>query len=198
MTTELFKLPAIDGATHRRKIVGRGRSSGHGKTSTRGHKGQKSRTGFRQRPGFESGHIPLYRRLPRHGFNNANFKTLYAEVNLSALESFKAGSTVDSKTLFEAGIIRSASAPVKLLGAGEVKVALTVNVAAASASAIAKIEKAGGKVSVPVKVVVAKVEKPEAIAAKKAKAEKNVAAEAAAAAKKAASGKESSKSDKKE
>jgi len=170
MTTLLHKLPAIEGATHRRKIVGRGRSSGHGKTSTRGHKGQRSRTGFRQRPGFESGHVPLYRRLPRRGFNNAAFKVSYDEVNVGALEAkFKAGETVDIEALKKAGLVRSNSDKVKLLGAGEIKIALTVKVDAASASAVAKLEKAGGKAIVPEKKVVQKVEKPEAIAAKKAK-----------------------------
>jgi len=179
MTTLLHQLSAHEGSTHRRKRVGRGRSSGHGKTSTRGHKGQKSRTGFRQRPGFESGHIPLYRRLPRRGFNNANFKVQYDEVNVGELESkFKAGSTVDIKALKDAGLVRSASEFVKMLGAGELKTALTVLVTAASASAIAKIEKAGGKIEVAPKVVAVKVEKPEAIAAKAAKAEKAAAAEA--------------------
>lgn len=158
MTTVLHKLPAHEGSTHRRKRVGRGRSSGHGKTSTRGHKGQKSRTGFRQRPGFESGHIPLYRRLPRRGFNNANFKAQYDEVNVGELEGvFKAGSNVDMAALKEVGLVRSASQMVKILGAGELKTSLNVKVDAASASAKAKIEKAGGKIEVK-----AKAEKPEA------------------------------------
>lgn len=174
MTTSLHNMPAHEGSTHRRKRVGRGRSSGHGKTSTRGHKGQKSRTGFRQRPGFESGHVPLYRRLPRRGFNNANFKIKYDEVNVGELEGkFKAGSTVDVTALKASGLVRNASALVKLLGAGELKTALTVKVDAASASAKAKIEKAGGTLSVPAKVEAAKIEKPEAVAAKAAKAERD-------------------------
>ena len=179
MTTLLHKMPAHEGSTHRRKRVGRGRSSGHGKTSTRGHKGQKSRTGFRQRPGFESGHVPLYRRLPRRGFNNANFKVKYDEVNVGELEGkFKAGATVDIAALKEANLVRGNSTLVKLLGAGELKTALTVKVDAASASAKGKIEKAGGKLHVPEKVAAVKVEKPEAIAAKAAKAEKEAAKEA--------------------
>jgi large subunit ribosomal protein L15 len=158
MTTTLSKLPAHEGSTHRRKRVGRGRSSGHGKTSTRGHKGQKSRTGFRQRPGFESGHVPLYRRLPRRGFNNANFKLQFDEVNVGALENavkegkLKAGATVDIAALVEAGLVRAASTTVKILGAGEISSALTLKADAASASAVAKIEKAGGKVHLPAKV----------------------------------------------
>jgi large subunit ribosomal protein L15 len=176
MTTQLNKLPSFEGATHRRKIVGRGRSSGHGKTSTRGHKGQKSRTGFRQRPGFESGHIPLYRRLPRRGFNNADFKMSYDEVNVGALEAkFKAGETVDISSLKAAGLVRGNSDKVKLLGAGEIKIAVTVKVDAASVSAIAKIEKAGGKVSVPAKV--ASVEKPDRAARKAAYLAKKAAGE---------------------
>ncbi len=137
------------GATHRRKRVGRGRSSGHGKTSTRGNKGQRSRTGFRQRPGFESGHIPLYRRLPRRGFNNANFKMQFDEVNVGELEGkFKAGTTVDIPALKAAGLVRKASEFVKILGSGELKTSLNVVATAATVSAKAKIEKAGGKIEV--------------------------------------------------
>jgi len=166
---QLHSLPKIKGSTHRRKIVGRGRSTGHGKTSTKGHKGQSSRTGFRQRPGFESGHIPLYRRLPRRGFNNARFKAVFAEVNVGDLNAFKAGTTVDAKALSEAGIIRNADDVVKLLANGELKAALTVVVDAASASAKAKVEKAGGKVEVlaPKVEAPAKAEKAEKKPAKK-------------------------------
>jgi large subunit ribosomal protein L15 len=169
MTTELNNLPTIVGATHRRKIVGRGRSSGHGKTSTRGHKGQKSRTGFRQRPGFESGHIPLYRRLPRRGFNNAAFKATFNEVNLGSLAAFPAGSVVDRKALVGSGLIRENADPIKLLGAGEISAAITVKVDAASASAKAKVEKAGGKVELPAAKVAseAPAKKPAAKPAKK-------------------------------
>ena len=168
--TSLTSLPAHEGSTHRRKIVGRGRSSGHGKTSGKGHKGQSSRTGFRQRPGFESGHIPLYRRLPRRGFNNARFKTQFAEVNVGSLEGkFKAGAVVDNQALIDAGLIRANSMLVKLLGVGDVSVALTVKVHAASATAKAKIEKAGGKVEllVIVEPEVAKAEVAEKAPSKK-------------------------------
>ncbi len=157
--TSLTQLPAIEGSTHRRKIVGRGRATGHGKTSTKGHKGQSSRTGFRQRPGFESGHIPLYRRLPRRGFSNARFAVEFDTFNVGQLEGkFAAKSEVDIIALKKAGLVRSNSELVKVLGAGELKTALTLRVHAISASAKAKVEKAGGKVELMVVTDEAKAE----------------------------------------
>lgn len=145
--TDLHKLPALKGSTHRRKLLGRGRSSGHGKTSGRGMNGQHCRAGSRFRPGFESGHIPLYRRLPRRGFNNAAFKKVFATVNLSSIEErFEANAVVDAESLVKAGLIRKATDTVKVLGSGEISKALTFKVAATTASAKVKIEKAGGKV----------------------------------------------------
>ncbi|MDR3204313.1 MAG: 50S ribosomal protein L15 [Deltaproteobacteria bacterium] len=143
----LSQLSPPVGALKKRKRVGRGEGSGLGKTSGRGHKGQKARSGGGVRPGFEGGQMPLQRRLPKRGFNNI-FKKKYALVNLSDLESFPANSEIDSSHLEKAGLIRSNSLPVKLLGQGEVKVALKIKCQAASRSAIEKIEAKGGSVSI--------------------------------------------------
>ncbi len=133
------------GPNRPRKRVGKGEGSGHGKTSGRGQKGQKSRSGFSQRPGFESGHIPLYRRLPRRGFNNKNFRTQYAVVNLGDLARVEAD-TIDPSALEAAGLIRKGSMRVKILGDGELDRALVVHAHKFSSSAVRKIEKAGGTV----------------------------------------------------
>lgn len=132
------------GPNRPRKRVGKGEGNGHGKTCGRGQKGQKSRSGFSQRPGFESGHIPLYRRLPRRGFNNKNFRTEYAVVNLGDLSRVE-GDSIEPKDLEAAGLIRANSARVKVLGDGEVDRALTLHAHKFSASAVKKIEAAGGK-----------------------------------------------------
>jgi large subunit ribosomal protein L15 len=129
------------------KRLGCGESSGHGKTSGKGHKGQKARSGGSIRLGFEGGQMPLIRRIPKRGFNNAEFKTRYAVVNLADLERFDAGSTVDEKTLREAGLIRGIFDGVKILGTGELTKKLTITAAKVSASAKEKIEKAGGSVT---------------------------------------------------
>lgn len=141
---DLFPAP---GSRKRRKRVGRGHGSGHGGTSGRGHNGQLSRSGGGKGPGFEGGQNPLHMRLPKlPGFKN-RFRTEYAIVNVSRLdERFDAGATVDIDALFAAGIIKSKSAPVKLLGDGEITKALTVKVDRASGSAKSKIEAAGGTV----------------------------------------------------
>lgn len=143
---KLHTLKSTPGSTHRSKRRGIGPGSGNGKTAGRGHKGQKARSGGSVRHGFESGHIPLYRRLPHRGFNNANFTKEYALVNVASLERIE-GTVVNGETLAAAGLIRSAAAPVKLLGNGEVTRAFEVSVARFSASAKAKIEQAGGKIS---------------------------------------------------
>src|SRR5476651_1557893 len=106
------------GARHRVKRLGCGESSGHGKTSGKGHKGQKARSGGSIRLGFEGGQMPLIRRVPKRGFNNAQFKTRFAIVNLETLNAFEAGATVDEKALLEAGIIRRPYDEVKILGVG--------------------------------------------------------------------------------
>src|SRR5262245_8481353 len=141
----LHDLKPRPGAKHRRKLLGRGESSGHGKTSGRGGKGQTARTGSSIRPGFEGGQMPLIRRIPKRGFNNAEFCTEYAVVNVEQLNAFDDGSEVNPQTLREKGIIRALLDGVKVLGDGDLKKKLTVKVHAFSASAKEKITKAGGQ-----------------------------------------------------
>jgi len=141
----LDNIPTIKGATHPTKRLGRGEGSGHGKTSGKGHKGQKARSGGGIRIGFEGGQMPLYRKLPRRGFNNFNFRTTYQTVNVGELAKLE-GETVDRAALVAAGLIRSNNQGVKLLGDGEVSKAFTVSVCKVSASAKSKIEAAGGKI----------------------------------------------------
>lgn len=138
--------PAV-GSTHRKKIIGRGIGSGFGKTSARGQKGQKARSGGGVRPGFEGGQMPLYRRLPKRGFNNI-FAKKYVTVNVEVLDKFNDGEEVTAETMLAKGIISKALDGVKILGRGEVTKKVTVKVAKVSASAKEKIEKAGGKVEV--------------------------------------------------
>ena len=141
----LQSIPTIKGATHPTKRLGRGEGSGHGKTSGKGHKGQKARSGGGIRIGFEGGQMPLYRKLPRRGFNNKNFKTSFQLVNVGDLERL-GGDAVNRASLVEAGLIRDNEQGVKLLGDGELSKAFTVEVDKVSASARSKIEAAGGKV----------------------------------------------------
>ena len=140
----LENIPTIKGATHPTKRLGRGEGSGHGKTSGKGHKGQKARSGGGIRIGFEGGQMPLYRKLPRRGFNNFNFRTSFQTVNVGELEKVE-GDIVNRETLVKAGLIRDNDEGVKLLGDGELTKAFTVSVDKASASAKAKVEAAGGK-----------------------------------------------------
>ncbi|WP_309399115.1 50S ribosomal protein L15 [Cerasicoccus maritimus] len=144
---KLHNLKNVPGARSRRKRVGIGEGSGRGKTSSHGQKGQKARSGGSIRIGFESGHIPLYRRLPHRGFNNHNFRTDYAIVNLSDLERVE-GDIVDRATLVKAGLIRAKAKLIKVLGDGEITRAVTVTADKFSGSAKSKIEAAGGKVIV--------------------------------------------------
>lgn len=141
----LDNIPTIKGATHPTKRLGRGEGSGHGKTSGKGHKGQKSRSGGGIRIGFEGGQMPLYRKLPRRGFNNFNFKTSYQLVNLKQLDRID-GDIVNRSTLLNAGLIRDNSQAIKLLGDGELSRALTIELDQISASAKAKVEAAGGQI----------------------------------------------------
>jgi large subunit ribosomal protein L15 len=142
----LHDLKPRPGAKHRRKLLGRGESSGHGKTSGRGGKGQSARSGSSIRPGFEGGQMPLFRRLPRRGFNNI-FRVEYAVVNLQQLELFRAGSTVSPEDFVARGFIgKNETDSVKVLGKGKLSKALTVKAHRFSASAKEAIEKAGGKV----------------------------------------------------
>lgn len=142
----LHTLRPRPGARHRVKRLGSGESSGHGKTSGKGHKGQKARSGGSIRLGFEGGQMPLIRRLPKRGFNNAAFHKTYAIVNLSDLNDFKAGSTVNEQALRDAKLVRGNVAGIKLLGDGELKHALKIEVDKISAGAREKIDKAGGTV----------------------------------------------------
>jgi len=146
----LHELAPRPGAKHRRKRLGCGESSGHGKTSGRGHKGQKARAGAAIRLGFEGGQMPLFRRIPGKGFNNARFTTNYAVINVSTLEArFEAGAEITELALREAGILRGRWHGVKILGQGDLTKPFTVSVASVSASAREKIEKAGGSVTAP-------------------------------------------------
>jgi large subunit ribosomal protein L15 len=145
---KLHELKPAEGSKHTRKRVGRGIGSGNGKTAGRGHKGQNARSGGGVRLGFEGGQTPLFRRLPKRGFNNAVFATEYAEVNVSKLNKFEAGTVVTPELLKEAGIVKNLRDGVKILGNGEITVALTVQAQAFSKSAIEKIEAAGGKAEV--------------------------------------------------
>ena len=141
----LENIPTIEGATHPTKRLGRGEGSGHGKTCGRGHKGQKSRSGCGIRVGFEGGQMPLYRKLPRRGFNNFKFCTRYQLVNVGQLEKLD-GDAVSRETLVNAGLVRDNDEGIKLLGDGEVSKAFTVTVDKVSKSAKSKIEAAGGKI----------------------------------------------------
>ncbi len=144
---KLHTLKPNKGSKHRVKRLGCGESSGHGKTSGKGHKGQKARSGSGTRVGFEGGQMPLHRRLPKKGFNNADFKTKVEVVNLSDLDKhFEDGASVDEKALREKGLINRNCEQVKVLGQGEISTKLTVTVDAISATAREKIEKAGGTV----------------------------------------------------
>jgi large subunit ribosomal protein L15 len=149
----LHNLKPRPGAKHRRKELGRGESSGHGKTSGRGGKGQSARSGSSIRPGFEGGQMPLIRRMPKRGFNNARHTTSYTPVNLEALNNFDEGARVDEAALRSMGLANGKSAGIKILGDGELKKKLTVSAHAFSASAKQKIEGKGGSCEVIAKPV---------------------------------------------
>jgi large subunit ribosomal protein L15 len=141
----LSRLRAPEGSVKVKRRIGRGIGSGWGKTAGKGQKGQKAR-GTMKRLGFQGGQMPLQRRLPKIGFNNFNFQTVYAPVNVGDLEVFAAGSVVDEAALRAERIVRGNWNGVKVLADGEIDRALTLKVDAISASAKEKIEKAGGKV----------------------------------------------------
>lgn len=141
----LSKLQPKEGSTHYRKRVGRGIGSGLGGTSAKGDKGQLARTGGKVRRGFEGGQTPLSRRLPKFGFTNAAFATVYAEINLATLNKFDG--SVDTQVLYKAGLIKK-NDKVKVLGNGSLKKGLTVKAHAFTAKAKSEIEKAGGKAEV--------------------------------------------------
>lgn len=131
-----------------RKRVGRGQGSGTGKTSGKGHKGQNARSGGGVRPGFEGGQLPLFRRLSKRGFNNYNFRTVYATVNVGDLERFDEGTTVTKELLIEVGLVKKELDGIKVLGNGNLTKKLTVKADKFSSTAKAKIENVGGTTEV--------------------------------------------------
>ena len=140
----LHDLKPRPGAKHRTKRLGQGESSGHGKTSGRGGKGQTARSGSSIRIGFEGGQMPLIRRMPKRGFNNARFTTKYNGVNVADLNKFDDGARVDELAMSSVGLSNGTSDGIKILGNGELSKKLTVIASAFSASAKAKIEAKGG------------------------------------------------------
>jgi len=145
MAVNLSNLRPARGSRHRKVRVGRGIGSKLPKTAGAGNKGQKSRKGFSRRPGFEGGQMPLHRRIPKRGFTNI-FRTDYTVLNVGRLSVFAAGDVVTPELLRQRGIVSSASRPVKILGEGDLKAALTVRAHSFSGSAQKKITDAGGKV----------------------------------------------------
>jgi len=143
---KLHELKNVKGAVHRKKRVGCGEGGGRGKTCGVGGKGQKGRSGGSIRPGFEGGQMPLYRKLPHRGFNNYNFRTEYATVNLGDLAKLDASVTeVNVEVLIQNGLVRADGKLLKVLGDGEVTRAIKVTAAKFSESAKTKLEKAGGQ-----------------------------------------------------
>jgi large subunit ribosomal protein L15 len=144
----LHNLKPRPGSKHRRKRLGQGESSGRGKTAGRGGKGQTARSGSSIRIGFEGGQMPLIRRIPKRGFNNTRFATVYIPVNVSELNQFDDGAKVDETALRSLGLANGPGAGVKILGNGELTKKLSVSVSAISASAKTKIEAKGGTVEI--------------------------------------------------
>lgn len=145
---KLHDLKPAPGSTRDRKRVGRGHGSGHVKTAGRGTKGQKSRSGGRTRPGFEGGQNPIYQRMPyKRGFKNY-FKKEFEIINLGTIADFEMESPVTPESLYERGLIRSTRVPLKILGDGEITMAIEVHAHKFSATAVEKIEAAGGKAEV--------------------------------------------------
>ena len=145
---KLHELEKNIGATHAKKRVGRGPGSGLGKTSGRGQKGQKARSGASINPVFEGGQLPLYRRLPKRGFKNAKFKTVYATINVSQLNVFENGTVVTPALLKDTGLLKKQLDGVKVLGNGKLEKKLTIQANKFSTSALEKIKEAGSKAEV--------------------------------------------------
>ena len=145
---KLHELSPAEGSTKERFRKGRGAGSGNGKTAGKGHKGQNARSGGGVRPGFEGGQLPLYRKLPKRGFNNFRFGKKYAVINVQSLNKFNDGEVVDAAALLALGVINTVFDGVKILGEGELTKKLTVKAAVFSASAKEKIEAVGGKTEV--------------------------------------------------
>ena len=147
----LHNLKPRPGSKHRTKRLGQGESSGRGKTAGRGGKGQTARSGSSIRPGFEGGQMPLFRRIPKRGFNNTEFTTAYSPVNVGELNQFEDGARVDETALRSVGLANGPKLGIKILGSGDLTKKLTVVVSAISASAKTKIEAKGGSVEIIVK-----------------------------------------------
>ena len=145
---KLHELSPAEGSARDSFRKGRGPGSGNGKTAGKGHKGQNARSGGGVRPGFEGGQLPLYRKLPKRGFNNSKFAKVYAIVNVDALNVFEDGAVVDLEALMAKKIVRRANDGLKILGNGEITKKLTVKATVFSATAKEKIEAAGGKIEV--------------------------------------------------
>ena len=145
---KLHELSPQEGSVKAGFRKGRGAGSGNGKTAGKGHKGQNARSGGGVRPGFEGGQLPLYRKLPKRGFNNYRFAKCYSVVNVKVLNKFNDGDVVDSAALLAMGLIDNVCDGVKILGEGELTKKLTVKAAVFSASAKEKIEAVGGKTEV--------------------------------------------------
>ena len=145
---KLHELSPAEGSTQEKFRKGRGAGSGNGKTAGKGHKGQNARSGGGVRPGFEGGQLPLYRKLPKRGFNNFRFGKKYAVINVQSLNKFNDGEVVDCAALLASGVINAIYDGVKVLGEGELTKKLTVKAAVFSASAKEKIEAVGGKTEV--------------------------------------------------
>jgi large subunit ribosomal protein L15 len=144
----LHNLKPRPGSKHRRKRLGQGESSGRGKTAGRGGKGQTARSGSSIRIGFEGGQMPLIRRIPKRGFSNRRFATVWIGVNIRDLNQFDDGARVDANALRALGLANGPGAGIKILGMGELSKKLTVSASAFSASAKAKIEAKGGTVEI--------------------------------------------------
>ena len=145
---KLHELSPAEGSVKASFRKGRGAGSGNGKTAGKGHKGQNARSGGGVRPGFEGGQLPLYRKLPKRGFNNARFGKQYAVINVESLNKFNDGDVVDFATLLAAGVVNNVFDGIKVLGEGEITKKLTVKAKVFSASAKEKIEAVGGKTEV--------------------------------------------------
>ena len=145
---KLHELSPAEGSVKNSFRKGRGAGSGNGKTAGKGHKGQNARSGGGVRPGFEGGQLPLYRKLPKRGFNNARFGKQYTVINVESLNKFNDGDVVDSAALLAVGLVDSVVDGIKVLGEGELTKKLTVKAKVFSASAKEKIEAVGGKTEV--------------------------------------------------
>ena len=145
---KLHELSPAEGSVKEGFRKGRGAGSGNGKTAGKGHKGQNARSGGGVRLGFEGGQLPLYRKLPKRGFNNDRFGKQYTIVNVDALNRFEDGAVVDADALLAAGVVSKVLDGIKVLGEGELSKKITVKAAVFSATAKEKIEAVGGKTEV--------------------------------------------------